>query len=81
MFLTILLSSFLNFSLNKFVVFYQLNVQFHHMSANLVLKAENLKPFSLPNESCFVSRNSLRYRSANPMSCIIETSLGTVDFL
>ena len=43
-------------------------------------RTQNGQCISLPNESCPVSRNSLCYRSAKLINCLLETGLVTVDF-
>ena len=47
---------------------------------NVQTRKTQLSLFSLPIESCSVSRNSLRCRGSTLINCLLETGLGTVDF-
>ena len=81
--MTLVLLNFLNFFLSQFVLLYQLNILTRYQSAkHLMLKPGKLilTFFSLPNESCSVNRNSVRYRGAKLIDCLLETGFSAVDF-
>ena len=81
--MTIILLSFLNFFLNQFVVFYQLIISTRYMSAKyLMFKPEKLNlTYFLCQMNPALLVVILCIRDAKLINCLIETGLGTVDFL
>ena len=74
---------FLNFFLQS--VLSVLSTDYLHLSYQrevcfVQTRKAHLNPFSLPNESCSLCQNSLRYRRAKVINFLLETGLGTVDF-
>ena len=72
-------SFFLNLVLRVIPTEYR-NSLYERKVFDVQTRKAQLNLLSLPNESGSVSRNSLRYRGAKLINCLIETGLDIVDF-